>query len=145
MIKNVGEYNHYSHGAVSTSLPDGPFAVNSTIRMVLYKDECVGKFIPASNEKITVLDEEKNIVAWEREIPSGGSTECYRVLEPLDGGTRTRSHIALKIPGFVGFFTHGLLKEKIENAFIQVNHGMALLHQINRMKSIPINLNVIRL
>lgn len=124
MIKNVGEYQHYSQGAVTASLPDGVFGVGATIHLVLYKDECVGKFIPSSDETISVVDEQNHIAAWERGLPGGGHSECYRVLEPLENGARTRSHIALKIPGFAGFFTHGLLKDKIEHAFNQVNQGI---------------------
>lgn len=124
LVKNVGEYHHYSHETIVASLPQGELKVGNTIHLVLYPRECVGKIIPASDERISVVDDEHHILAWERATPFGGSTECYRVLEPVEDGKKTESFIALKIPGFTGFFTSHLLKSKIEGAFNQVNHGI---------------------
>ena len=124
MVKKIDGYNHFSKGSITASIPQGELKVNNTIHLVLYPNQCVGTFIPASDERISVVDNENHVVAWERALPFGGTTECYRVLEPLDGGNKTRSYIALKIPSFVGFFTHHLLKNKIEDAFNLVNHGI---------------------
>lgn len=124
LVKNVGEYHHYSHETILASLPQGELKVGNTIHLVLYPHACVGNIIPASDERISVVDDEHHILAWERATPFGGSTECYRVLESVDDGRKTASYIALKIPGSVGFFTSHLLKAKIEAAFNRVNQGI---------------------
>lgn len=124
IVTKIDEYKNFSNGCIFASIPQGELKVNNTIHLVLYPNQCVGTFIPASDERISVVDNENHVVAWERALPFGGATECYRVLEPLEGGNKTRSHIALKIPGSVGFFTHHLLKNKIEDAFNQVNQGI---------------------
>ncbi len=125
VVKSIDQYQNFSNGSVTASLPQHELKVNNTIHLVLYQDKLIGKFIPASDERISLLDDEKYVVAWERELPfKGGMTECYRLLEPIDEGRRTRSHIALKIPGFAGFFTNTFLKKSVEGAFNDVNAGI---------------------
>lgn len=125
LVKNVGEYDNFSHGAVIASLPQGELKVGNSIRFVMYPYDLIGCFLPVSTEQISVVDE-RRVLAWERKVPFpfSGTTECYRVLEPLDEGRKTRLHNALKIPGWSGFFTHHLMGGKIKEAFNRVNQGI---------------------
>ncbi|HTM62931.1 MAG TPA: SRPBCC family protein [Gammaproteobacteria bacterium] len=124
-VKNVSDYSQYSNGALTASLNQGVLSVNNYIHLVLYANQAIGKFIPASDERISVVDDEHHVLAWERNLPlKSGFSECYRVLEPIDDGRATRSHVALKIPGMAGFFTHLFYKKEIENAFDRVNEGI---------------------
>lgn len=124
LVKSVSQYNHFSNGSITVTLPQGELKVDNAIHFALYKHQPIGTLIPDSDEIISVVDDQNYIVAWERTIPFSGTTECYRVLEPLDEGRKTRSHIALKIPGFAGFFTNKMLKQPIEGAFNDVNEGI---------------------
>lgn len=124
LVKSVDQYHVFSNEAVQVSLPQGDIKVGNTIHFVLYKNQPIGKLIPESDEKISVLDDERHILAWERAVPGGRRTESYRVLESLDEGRKTRSHIALRIPGCVGFFTSVLMKKKLEDTFNTINNGI---------------------
>lgn len=125
IVKSIDRYNELSNGAITASLPEGELKVNNTISMKLYKDSIKGNFIPLSNEKISVVDNEKHILAWERKLPlDGGATERCQVLEPLDDGKKTKSYIALNVPGKIGFFTNMFLKQSIEDAFNLINNGI---------------------
>lgn len=123
-VKDIENYAKYSSGTITAHV-DGEPKVDKTIAMDLYKDQPLGKAIPTSRERISIVDEKHNIIGWERILPLGsGITERYQVLEPIEGGKKTMSYIALKIPGSVGFFTNLFLKKPIENAFDEINKGI---------------------
>ena len=96
----------------------------SSYHLELYKNACLGKLIPSSDETITVVDNDKHILGWSRRLPDGSTTERYQVLESTDNGNKTKSSIALKMPGMFGFFTHAMLKNQIETAFNILNAGI---------------------
>lgn len=125
-VNDIENYDKYSKGKITAHVEDKDKQpeVNKTIAMDLYKDECLGKFIPTSRERISVVDEGKKTLGWERVLPAnGGITERYQVLESIGDGHKTMSYIALKIPGAVGFFT-GVLKSSIESAFDEISKGI---------------------
>lgn len=120
----IDKYAQLSKGEINASLPQGELKVGNIIHLELLGNQLLGKFVPASNEKITVVDNVKYTLAWERELPChGGTTERYLVLEPRDNGKKTEAYLALKIPGSIGFFTKAL-KKNIEAAFNELNNGM---------------------
>lgn len=122
-VKDVERYFEFSHGAVKASLPQGELKVGNIIHLIFSPGTFVGKLVPESDEMISLVDDANHIVAWECPVP-GGTTECYRVLEPLEDGKQTRLHITLKIPGAAGFFASALLKRKMEEAFNQLAEGI---------------------
>lgn len=126
-VKDIENYDKYSNQTIVAHIEekDKQPAVGKHISMTLYDKDCMvlsRAGIP-SVEKISVVDEQKKVIGWERELPGGEVTERYQVLEPTDGGKKTRSYIALRIPGCVGFFTSPL-KGTIEKAFNEINKGI---------------------
>ena len=140
IVKDVEKYHDYSKGCLTASLPHGELKVDNAIHLVLYEGKPVGHFIPASMEKITVVDDQKHILAWQRPAPfHSGNTECYRVLKPVDDGKKTILYLALKIPGSAGFFTSALLKKRIEHAFNEVNEGIKAAAEQKQLEINTIN------
>lgn len=124
LITDISRYEAFSNGIVKATIVEDELKVGNTIQFELYKDQAAGAFFPISNETISVADHDKFTIAWERATFGKGRTESYRVLEPINEGTQTRLHSALKIPGFLGFFVHAFMKSKIENAFNSVADGI---------------------
>lgn len=122
IVKDIENYHVYSNGKIIAHVEGKP-EVNKTISLQLYKKQKIGMFFPISRERISVVDEDKKVIGWERVLPGGGITERYQVLKTTQEG-KTKSHIALKIPGTVGFFTNLTLKKWINDAFTEINRGM---------------------
>jgi uncharacterized membrane protein len=122
IVKDIENYHVYSKGKITAHVEGKP-AIDKTISMKLYKNQMIGKLIPTSNERISIVDEMHKIIGWERVLPGGNVTERYQVLEESKEG-KTHSHIALKVPGKIGFFTHISLKKWINDAFTEINLGI---------------------
>lgn len=122
VAKNVEDYNRISHGAITAHV-DGPIAPGKNILLELYKNTWVGKFIPKSNEIITVVDDEHKILSWIRKLPGGNYTERYQLLEKLSE-TKTRSSIIVRIPGLLGTITKQTFGNVINDALRELNDGM---------------------
>lgn len=122
IAKNVNDYNRISHGAISAHV-DGPIAPGKEITLELYKDECVGHFIPKSKEIVTVVDDARKILGWMRKLPDGEYTERYQFLEKISE-TKTRSSIVLRIPGPIGKMTKLTLGTIVNNALTDLNDGI---------------------
>jgi hypothetical protein len=123
VVKDIENYDKYSNGTIRAHV-DGEPQVNKTIALDLYKNQLLGIMIPSSKERISIVDNERKILGWERDLPlCSGTTERYQVLE-TDDEQNTKSYIALKIPGRVGFFTNLVLKKPIEDAFNKINKGI---------------------
>lgn len=122
LVKDIKNYHLYSKEKI-TAYVEGEPLVNKTISMQLYKNQTIGKFFPTSHERISIVDDERKIIGWERVLPFSGITERYQVLEETKEG-KTYSHIALKIPGAIGFFTNIFMKKWINEAFTEINIGI---------------------
>lgn len=122
VAKNVEDYNRLSNGAITAHI-EGPIMPGKTIQLWVYKDKFVGKFIPPSTETITIVDEDRKILAWMRKLPDGKFTERYQFLEKISDN-KTRSTIVLYIPGLIGEITKHTLGETITKAFIELNDGI---------------------
>lgn len=122
IVKNVEDYNRISHGAITAHV-DGQIASGKIIALELYKDTCTGKFIPKSKELVTVVDDDRKMLAWVRELPDGEYTERYQLLEKISE-TKTRSSIVLRIPGPIGKLTKLTLGKVINHALQDLNDGI---------------------
>lgn len=122
-VKDPNHYYQHSDGAVWAYV-DGPVAPQSPIALKLFKDTWMGKLIPTSYEIISAVDEANTTIGWQRQLPMGGFTERYQLLEPSEDGKKTMSTIALKIPGPVGFFSKVFMKGTIEKSFKALNEGI---------------------
>ncbi len=122
IVKNVNDYNKLSKGAITAEI-DGPIAPGKKIKLSLYKDKIVGKIIPTSSETVSLVDENRKILAWIRKLPDGHYTERYQLLEKVSDH-QTRSFIVLRIPGIVGSITKTTLGQLINNAFQELNFGI---------------------
>lgn len=123
VIKQVEDYQRLSKGAITAHV-NGTIAVGKFIDIILYKDQWIGKFLPASKELITTVDEDNKILCWQRELPYGaGHTERYQILERT-ADNKTLSTIILRIPGVIGSVTNVVLKQKIAEAFKLLNEGI---------------------
>lgn len=121
--KDVEHYEDFSDHAVRAHV-DGPVAVGKNIRLDMYTNECIGKIMSPSHERISVVDEERKILGWERQLPLSKPTERYAVLErSAENPDQTVAYIGLKVPGITGFFSHLLFKRRIEKAFDRLNEG----------------------
>jgi Polyketide cyclase / dehydrase and lipid transport len=137
LMKSIDRYSEFSNGSIRAHVVQGELKTGNTIHFVLYPNKAIGKFMPESDETINMVDDENHIVGWERRLPGYGESECYRVLEPLEDGKKTRSHIELKIPGFVGFFTNALYKNAIQDAFNELNQGIKRAAEEQQNKITP--------
>lgn len=123
VVKDVEHYGEYSQGAIKAHV-EGEVAVGKNIGMDVCEDECIGKFIPHSDEEICVVDDEHKLIGWQRKLPlTTNPTERYQFLEALPDN-RTKSYIALRIPSAIGFFTSVALKNTIETAFGKLHQGI---------------------
>jgi hypothetical protein len=122
---DINNYYKLSSGIITAHIMEGELKVNNTITFKLYENTLLGILIPLSVEKISLVDEKNNAFGWERQLPlHSGMTERYQVLEPREGGKKTASFIALKIPSWIGFLTYVTLKKSIEYAFFKLNEGI---------------------
>lgn len=122
IVKKVEDYNRISNGAVTAHV-DGEVAPGKTILLQLYKDSCIGKFIPKSTEIITVVDDDQKILSWIRQIKGSDYTERYQLLEKISD-SKTRSSIVVRIPGLFGKITKHTIGHIINDALNALNHGM---------------------
>ncbi len=131
VTKDVEKYNSISHGAVTVHV-DGEVVPGQIIKLSLYKDTCLGKLIPESNETITIVDNDRKMLAWMRELPDGKFTERYQVLEKISEN-KTRSTIVLRIPDPIGSITKATLGKVIDSALTELNNGIK--HEAEQYKS----------
>ncbi|KTD77161.1 hypothetical protein [Legionella waltersii] len=123
--KDVKRYEQLSDHAVRARVK-GELEVDKTIQLDLHTNTFIGKLIPTSNERISVIDEKNKVLGWERKFPFIKSpTERYALLEedPNDPN-KTIAYIGLKVPRQIGFFTNLFLKYSIEHAFDKLNNGI---------------------
>jgi hypothetical protein len=121
--KDVEHYEEFSDHAVRAHV-DGPVAIDKPIRLDMYTNECIGKIMSPSHERISVVDEERKVLGWERKLPLSKPSERYAVLErSSDNPNQTVAYIGLKVPDITGFFSHLLFKRRIEKAFDRLNEG----------------------
>jgi hypothetical protein len=122
VVKRVAGYERLSHGEIIAHV-DGVLKPGKEIKFIIAKDKFVGSMIPQSDEMVTVVDDEKKVVGWERELPGGAHTERYQVLEALSEN-KTRSYIGLQMPGAIGFFAKTFLGDTIRHAFKALHEGI---------------------
>lgn len=123
VIKNIENYNKLSEGAITAHV-NGAIEIGKKIELDLYKNKLVGKFIPHSSETITMVDNDKKVIGWQRELPGSNShTERYHFLEKI-GENKTLSSIVLHIPGIIGLITNNLIHGMTVDAFNSLNAGI---------------------
>lgn len=115
IITDVNSYEQITHGEARAHM-DGPMQVGAPITLQVRPNSCTGTLMGPSKETIQVLDPKLHILAWTREVPLHmGHTERFQILVPM--GDKTRSFIALKLPGVVGLFTKATFGHTIEQSF----------------------------
>lgn len=122
VVKNVNQYYKISNGAVSAYV-EGDLQVGKNILLELYKDQTIGKFIPKSNETISLVDDEHKILSWVKKLPDGSYTERFQLLQKVSD-TQTRSSIVVRIPGVLGKMTKKTLGSVINKALVELNIGI---------------------
>lgn len=122
VVKEVERYDEISDGAYIAHV-DGELEVGKKIELDVHSEGCVKK-LPHSSEEINALDDEYKLLGWQRKLPlTSNPTERYQLLEALPDN-RTKSYIALRVPGAIGFFTKVALKGTIETAFGKLHQGI---------------------
>lgn len=122
ITKTVNDYNRISNGAITANV-DGVIEAGKIITLELYKDKIIGKFIPKSEETVSVVDDDHKLIAWVRKLPDGSYTERYQILEKVSDNV-TRSTIILHIPGPIGVITKATYGKLIDSAFEDLHVGI---------------------
>ncbi len=123
LIKSVDRYSEFSDHQIDASI-DGKVEIGNTLHVSTNTGAWIEKCLPKSDETITELKETESYAAisWDRDVGCKSYSRRSTVLVSTPDG-KTNVYVALRVPGFSGFFTK-MTMPNIPTAFDKFLNGI---------------------